>query len=84
MLNVQKFSNLKIHAASLSNQQTFIFEHQNCLANFIALIYQEGQTFSVLQQKLIIENGGEEHMLQFLYTEIYFFVHSLPEPSQDF
>ena len=80
MLNVQEFS--KLRAALLSNQQISILRHQNCLANFIALIYQEGQMFSVLQQNLIIESDGEEYVTIFLHR-IYFFVHSLPMPSQN-
>ena len=70
MLNVYEFSNLRIYAALLSNQQILILEYQNCFANFIALTYQEGQIFSVLQQNLIIENGGERCMLQFSCIEI--------------
>ena len=59
MLNVQEFSNLRIYAALLSNQQISILEYQNCLANFVALIYQAGQIFLLLKQTLLIETGSK-------------------------
>ena len=59
MLSGQKFSNLRIYATLVSNQQISILERQNCLANFFASVYREGQIFSVLQQYLMTENGGK-------------------------
>ena len=72
MLNAKGFSNLRIYTALLSNKQISILEYQDCLANFIAFIYAEGRTSSVLQHNIIVEHGGEKYMLQFSYMEIYF------------